>query len=377
MQYNQPIPPTPYSFANTGNVFQTTISNETRRPFYINVNPVYPTSEKFNNLAPYPNVEVTIVSSPPPSPTTPVSNTYETTYSTTTLKVPSTEEVDTASTPLIISSSEETLIPETSPSPTTVTLPYLFKPSEDVSILQTAPNVQLHENDIRGSFSASTYNHPPALSKQSINVSPLPTNYGQHVSQPVPAVPIFRQNFAPAPTAFPSNSIPVSPSALPTIQNNIPSSLIPYSNNMIPLVQNVGQAQCPCYVMTKNEDGVTSTTTQSSVVTLKSPPAGILLLLYPLCPGDTLENVQKIQPSLSSAFIVPYQCGQCGSNQQEPGLQQFRTFQEAIANGANTFNKPTWILNTQNTVPAKQTRITRRRINHVSQSPSEPIHNSY
>jgi hypothetical protein len=63
VNYIQPIPASPPPVIKAG----VTIKPDGRKPFYIHVNPVYPTSDKFDALVPYPQIN-SISSSPSLSP---------------------------------------------------------------------------------------------------------------------------------------------------------------------------------------------------------------------------------------------------------------------------------------------------------------------
>ncbi len=361
---------------------------EPKKPFYINVNPVYPTSEKFNNLAPYPQVSVTTTTTTTPTP--------ETTEYATTLKPFVTDEVVPETTQYVSSPPEDTPAPETSPVTTTAETPGndgpvddanlnppadtrfnvvpqngLFKPTERFGNAYT-PSIRVQGN----------FNRPiPVSPKLPVIVPTLPPNFGARIFPPnVPQSSIYKNTFPPgpypnkaiSPVPYPNSGISPVPypnsgiSPVPSPNNGV--SPAPFPNTAIPVYQN--PASCPCYVMTKNENGQTSTTTQSPTVTVHNPPTGLLLLLYPLCPGDSLEDVQKIQPALSSAFVIPYQCGSCENRNKINNLQQFRTVQEAMAQGVDTFNSPTLITNTQNGMQNNQRRyrVARKRIDQNTQN---------
>lgn len=320
LQYVQPVPS--YSYPVLNKTVSLRPQPGTKKPFYIHVNPVYPTSEKFNILSPYPQFKP---ASPFPSSTAfPAETTSE--YPVTGIsKVTPTEEVPPETTPFV-TASPETAVPETSPVVTTV--------SSDFS-RPTEPSV-----------------YQP--------IQPVDLKFRQPIPKPVNLLPTSN-SFGPYPgfgrvsTTIPGQAGIIVPSA-PSYIQPVPSVGLPQSSYLRPEVTAIPStypgvqptqvpASCPCYVMSKNENGQTSTTTQSPVQALSNSPGAIVVMIYPLCPGDSLEKIKKLQPALSSTYVIPYQCGACAAGRDFSDIQQFDTFQEALDKGAYNLNKPTLILN--------------------------------
>lgn len=337
LQYVQPVPPYSYPVNKT---FGVKPPGQSKKPFYIHVNPVYPTSEKFDILAPYPQVKVPPVS---PFPTStfsspPVETTSE--YPVTgPPKVTPIEEVAPETTPFVTATPEETSGPETSPAVTTVSADF-FRPTEP-TVYSPVVKPGVIDLGFRQPIPRPINLLPPSVTVNSFNRYP---GFGQ-VSTSVPGQ---------AGVIVPSGQPAIVPSVTPYVQQvpnaGLPQSsfyrpevtAIPYSGDFIQPAQI--PASCPCYVMSKNENGVTSTTTQSPVQAINNPTGGFLVMIYPLCPGDSVENIKKQLPAQASTFVIPYQCGAC-AGQNLGDVQQFDTFQEALDKGAHTFNKPSLILN--------------------------------
>lgn len=289
VNYPQPLPPVSYPSIN---ITAKTDATQ-RKPFYIYVNPVYPTNEKFNNLSPYPNIKTYSPSSSTPSTTAFSAETTEYPYSaTSTPRVSTTDENVPETTPYFGSSTQESAVTET----TTVPQSDLFTPTEQSYNSEYPPIDMRLGSTTRAPLFKPSNVRPPTLQVQA-RYNP-PSFVPLSSRQPV-VVPSYGQRI---PTAYPQPSVyqnEVTPS--PSYRNDVP--VWPYESNVL--------STCPCYVMSKNEQGQTSSTTQSPYVTAANPPRGILLLLYPMCPGESVEDVKKMYPSLANAFIIPYQCGAC------------------------------------------------------------------
>lgn len=320
-QYIPPPPPPPLP------QFQY---QSTKKPFFINVNPVYPTPEKFT---PY------------------FTNSIQTTEQPVKVNVPvaTTTEAEVPTTQIPLKQATEEPIPVT-------TIPPPAATERIVDIPETTPIPTSTPETITNVISKETTDE----NEPSIRISPDP--------EPVPAspsLPVIVPTLPPNYRRFPAFITPqvAQPYPQPTILG-LDKPVAPSFYNTIPIQT---PASCPCYVMTKNSNGTTSTTTQSPIDTVQSPPSGLLVLLYPLCPGDSINQVQQIQPALSSAFIIPYPCGQCDPNKNVApvnGIPQYKSFQEAVAQGSD-FRSPTLILS-PSAVPDQQVkyRVTKKKIVH-------------
>lgn len=293
------------------------------------MNPVYPTSEKFDNLAPYPQVKP---ASPFPTTAAPEVETTSEYPASGFSKFTPTEEVPPETTSFVTASPPDTVAPEISPVVTTVSADF-SRPTEPTIYQSYKPG----QTDIR-------FRQPAA---RPVNLLPTSGNsFGPYpgfgrVSTTIPGqagiiVPSLPPYVQPAPNVGLSQSSFLRPEV--TVN---PST---YQGGFVQPAQ--VPASCPCYVMSKNENGLTSTTTQSPVQALGNSPGAIVVMIYPLCPGDSLEKIKKTQPALSSTFVIPYKCGACATDGlNSADIQQFDTFQEALDKGADTVNKPTLILN--------------------------------
>lgn len=364
--------------------------NYTKPPFFINVNPVYPTSEKFT---PYPInaiptttqkpvtiFKIPLTTIPPPTPVTEVEipTTQPPPKPTTVTEEaptwkPSTEEVPPLR-PIVEevfpNINHETTFP---PSPVTDASP-IPTTSEPESADTISPIISDSQRPDEPSIRFPSV-EPAAPTPLPVIVPTFPPRYKEVPQTPRAPIPIlpqvarpvyplpnlvnpFRQNIIPQP----AYQVPSQPSYFRQNTNfEAPSApSVPSYFNQVPIQ---APAACPCYVVSKNDNGTTSTTTQSPIQTVNSPPGGLLVLLYPLCPGDNVQNLQQINPALSSAFIIPYPCGQCGAGESTTTpIPQFRSFQEAVSQGTD-FNKPTLILNEQGTAPVGYRVVKKKIIN--------------
>lgn len=315
-----------------------------RKPFYINVNPVYPTGEKFTPFSfnKVPITEKPVIVNVPISPVV----TTEAEAATTQIPLKQATEEPTPDSTIPPSFATEKIVDEK--------LFFTEAPATSVPVIVTetvteavTPVISETRDESEPSIRFSSAEPSPPLP---VIVPTLPPTYRQvqsfvqQVPQPVyPYQGIIlnqeKKYEAPIVPSFLNTKTPIVPSFYNSVPPQTPTIQIP--------------AACPCYVMTKDANGTTATTTQSPIQTVNNPPTGILVLLYPLCPGDSINQVQQVQPALSSAFIIPYPCGQCDAN-RNVAIPQFKSFQEAVAQGTD-FRSPTLILNSPQ-VPEKQVR---------------------